>query len=340
MKKRIPEESPAVEGRTPSLAASLTRVPLCTVDGCPAPSDESWHHCFLCGKAEVQHHHLPKKGMGGHNPKSKIVAALCQKHHDQTDTVLGNCVKDYPDGTRHYLLWQIQPYKLLVERAIGEAGETTKHPSGNAVVKDVAVLARLSDHPQVTPNAVAFRGSAVLVSPLGEGMGTDSGPPSTLSATGVVGPDVSYEEGRLILRDGLPFERFQEIIASLEYMQRNLNWLIGDAALYGERTYGEESYQAFSGFERMGFGLERIKQCAWVAEKFSPVTRVISLSWSVHRIAAALPEPERAELLERAEREKMTVLEVREAIREPKPECMHSWLVGVRCSKCGKWEEG
>ena len=151
-------------------------------------------------------------------------------------------------------------------------------------------------------------------------------------------PDVCLEEGRLILRDGLLFKRFEEIVQNLESMQRNLNWFIGDAVVYGEKTYGESCYQAFSGFERMGFALERIKQAGWVASKFPPGTRVLALPWAAHRIVAALPEPERAELLARAEAEGMSTRELREAIQQASepaggdPEgCAHEW----KCSKCG-----
>jgi hypothetical protein len=58
-------------------------VPLCSVDGCPHPDSDEWHRCFVCGKQAVQHQHFPKKSLAGKG--AKIVAALCQYHHDKID---------------------------------------------------------------------------------------------------------------------------------------------------------------------------------------------------------------------------------------------------------------
>lgn len=147
-------------------------------------------------------------------------------------------------------------------------------------------------------------------------------------------PDYQYEEGHLILRENLPPERFQEIVAKLFYMRRNIDWLIGDAIVYAERTYGEEAYQYLPDFTEAGFGLEQIKQCAWVASKVDPSTRVPSLSFTHHRAVAALPEPEQTEWLKRAAAEGMSSRALHECVatkREPEP-CVHEW----KCTKCGK----
>ena len=61
-------------------------VPLCSVPGCPAASDDSWHRCFACGKQPIQHQHWPKLSQAG--KASRIVAALCPAHHDKIDNGL------------------------------------------------------------------------------------------------------------------------------------------------------------------------------------------------------------------------------------------------------------
>lgn len=60
----------------------MTHIPLCTVKGCPRPSDPDWHVCFIdgCNKQEGDHQHFPKKSLAGKG--AKIVAFLCRRHHE------------------------------------------------------------------------------------------------------------------------------------------------------------------------------------------------------------------------------------------------------------------
>ena len=66
----------------------------CSTKDCPWPFDPDIHHCWArcepwheCdGTASHQHH--PRKGMGGNNPNSKIVAILCLALHDAIDNGL------------------------------------------------------------------------------------------------------------------------------------------------------------------------------------------------------------------------------------------------------------
>jgi hypothetical protein len=259
----------------------------------------------------------------------------------------------------HYLYWESGlQRKDFVDRVIGEgrqdeaeresraelaAGKGVTFDSGKAAIQwlqeeprppariDARGTYQIGDTDEKAPETTYTDGPLVVV----DGR-DDPTEPVFHSRVGI--PDVSLEEGCLVLRDGLPFDRYQEIVSNLEATQRNLNWFIGDAVLYGERTYGEEAYQAFSGFESMGFGIERIKQAGWVASQFPPNTRVKALSWSAHRTVAALPEPERTELLERAADEGMTTRELREAA-SPKAACSHTWLTVRRCSQCHQWED-
>lgn len=98
----------------------------CTVKGCPDPRNETdfhtpWckgvHECF----GEATHQHWPKIGMGGNNPKSKIVACLCAGMHDAVDNSpkYGNAVMEI-NGQRVYRIWD-QHNATILERVIGEA---------------------------------------------------------------------------------------------------------------------------------------------------------------------------------------------------------------------------
>ncbi|OGF52805.1 MAG: hypothetical protein A2Z21_09435 [Candidatus Fraserbacteria bacterium RBG_16_55_9] len=347
------------------MSDAVTYVDVCTVDGCPHPNDNDFHRCLVDGRLEAQHHHWPKRGMGGRNLKSQIVACLCQRCHDNTDLIWGNGVLDFPTGERLYRIWRVIDNVTVAERVLREAkqGVVIGDEGGSGSLEDRNVPtsksqgkppALVPDHP---PTAFCISSGLLPVTdpledaePLTAGAQTPApettctdgplvvvelplfnGEPVFHSRVGI--PDYTSEEGRLILREGLLFERYEQIVQSLEYVQRNLNWHIGDAVVYGERTYGEEAYQAFSGFESMGFGIERIKQCGWVASQFPPSTRVLGAGWSAHRIVAALPEPERTQLLERAADEGMTTRDLREVIRGSKSECTHEPI--MRCRKCG-----
>ena len=385
---------------------SVTRVPLCAVAGCPWPNDPDIHVPWCGHGLAYEHHHWPKRSQGGKN----IVAILCPRCHARTDTDLGNCVKDYPDGTRHYLLWQVTPRKDLVDRVIGEGNRTKKHPSGHAV-EDGADPVPLSDHPPmrvkspeegwpwspqeeddadrettegmhgeaVQPGEEAEHGQDEAVSKdsggerpslhgmdggpalkwlppgesdldrpeLGSASAREPGPAHTIDATHTcqIGdslekapalPDVSYEATGLVLRDGLSWERWTEIGATLQQMERSVQWWIGDWLNYGERAYGEKYAQAI---ETTGMKCQTLMNCAYVASKIDLPARVDSLSWTHHREVAALEPAEQVEWLAKAEAEHMTSRELHEAVRPEKPFHEHVWLAGRMCSHCRAWEE-
>ena len=98
----------------PSRPAPVTRTKLnvCRVKDCPWP--ESEEHVPWCADEfpshryrQGTHQHFPKKGMGGNNPRSKIVAILCWECHDRIDNGpwWGNSVESRADG-RWYVAWK------------------------------------------------------------------------------------------------------------------------------------------------------------------------------------------------------------------------------------------
>lgn len=152
----------------------LSRV--CSTPGCPAayePEYSEWHRCWAQGIrghrcfGGLTHCHLPKKGMGGHNSASKIVACLCAGMHDAVDNGFkyGNAVILDSEGREVYRLWEVTiepPGKTLIERVIDEGGGKAKDdceapasswrreggPKGGARDRHAAQLpAPLSDHP-------------------------------------------------------------------------------------------------------------------------------------------------------------------------------------------------
>ncbi len=96
----------------------------CTVAGCPDPRNEAeWHlrPCLHIGGVEHaeggHHHHWPKQSQGG----TEIVGFPCAFCHDRIDNGnWGNKVEPFPDGTRHWLVWDLHG-ECLIDRVIGES---------------------------------------------------------------------------------------------------------------------------------------------------------------------------------------------------------------------------
>ena len=286
---------------------------LCSTPGCPAPNDAAWHipwcraikghKCF----GEPTHQHFPKRGMGGHNPQSKIVACLCAGMHDAVDNGFkyGNAVTLDGEGRGVYRLWEVTiepPGKTLIERVIGKCQGEPVEPRPELVEgQETAQDAR-----ETAPADLALAPTNLAI-------------PSQ--------PAIRYERRALVIEGPLSWERYEELCATLETMEEAVGFWIGDAIIRGEQEFGERAYQPWTA---KGYKAERLRQYAWVAQQFPPVTRV-SLSWTHHRIAAALPEPQA--LLERAVAEDLSTRELREIVQGAKPEegCHHSW----RCELCG-----
>lgn len=132
----------------------------------------------------------------------------------------------------------------------------------------------------------------------------------------------------LTLPEGLAFERWQDIGRELAAREKVLNWWIGDWWAFGEHRYGDRAKVAAEGVFGLGYGA--LANAASVCRAVETSRRREHLAWSHHVEIAPLVRkaPEQAEaLLERAERESMTVAQVRAAVREiqtgeatPRPE--------------------
>lgn len=111
--------------------SSITRTRLdgCATKDCPWRDDWDFHQIPWCQGLEgehfkvVTHQHFPKKGMGGNNPKSRIVALLCWDCHDRIDNRdWGNAVKEI-NGKRVYMIWDHLHGEILYERDIGASSD-------------------------------------------------------------------------------------------------------------------------------------------------------------------------------------------------------------------------
>lgn len=112
-----------------------------------------------------------------------------------------------------------------------------------------------------------------------------------------------------VLPDGLSYERWASIGASLQQIRDSINFWIGDWLIYGERHFGEDAYAAVRDDIKaiFGRGEESIDQAILVARSYPPDTRVPELKWSHHREALRreLPIEESIALLQTAREERL-----------------------------------
>jgi len=299
--------------------SKITSQPICTVKGCPAPNDPDWHvpwcqqirghHCF----GSATHAHWPKKSLSG---ESKIVACLCAGMHDAVDNGIkyGNAVIVDGEGRKVYRLWEVTiepPGKTLIERVIGGQWKRQK-----ALEQVDAPAAAEIDTESISQGRRTNTGMLEQVT-------------GDLVLPAVQESTISYQERALVIEGTLSWERYEELCATLETMEEAVGFWIGDAIIEGERLFGERAYQPW---KAKGYKAERLRQYAWVAQQIPPVTRV-TLSWTHHRAVAALPPPQQAEWLQRAQDEGLTTRQLHDCVavhREPSG-CQHEW----QCQKCG-----
>src|SRR3990167_10232734 len=90
---------------------ATTRIPLCTVKGCPAPSDPDFH-IPICGHGlEGHHHHVTKRSQGGKKGPQVFICPSC--HHEIDNGLWGNAVLDLADGTKLYRVWGLHNTTIL-----------------------------------------------------------------------------------------------------------------------------------------------------------------------------------------------------------------------------------
>ena len=259
-------------------------IPLCSVSGCPAPSDPDWHIPWCGHGLAGEHHHVPKRSQGG----KEIVAFLCPTCHFEVDnaTRYKNEVIER-ERRRFYRLWE--PAK-------------DHHEESWALI-----WRQLDDRTPVTarsPDADIRRVDTSLVRYLQEGPGLDQ---DADDAGGLreYGDDLP-ELDRLCRRGmALLYGAYR-----LKGLEDNWRWEMGDWMIDCESLMGEEAYQYFVPFRRDS----AMRQYLWVAQSVIPGNRT-ELSWSHNRAVAHLPPQGQAEWLSSAKAEGLTSAELAGLLR-------------------------
>jgi hypothetical protein len=107
------------------------------------------------------------------------------------------------------------------------------------------------------------------------------------------------------------FEEWQSCMQYILNASKHVNWWLGDMLNYGEKRYGI-MYQEW--LNKTGLDIQTLRNAKWVASKIEPSLRRYNLSFDHHKEVASLEPLKQDELLDRAEKEKLT----REQLRAEK----------------------
>lgn len=117
----------------------------------------------------------------------------------------------------------------------------------------------------------------------------------------------------LSFKGDVPFEEWMRSGYQLAVITKGVMFWIGDWLNFGENRYGEKYSQALE----MGlFEIETLRNVSWVCRKVPAAVRRFNLSFGHHTEVAPLDLEKQGEYLERAEREQLTVMELRRLIHK------------------------
>ncbi len=310
---------------------SVTRQSLvkCKTKGCPFTPDEHEEWMSLCRQApehghrddQLSHQHLPKKGMGGHNSKSKIVSILCWPMHDRIDNKdWGNAVRDIPGRGRVYFAWDLHGNTLIERDLVPEEGD-----EGVAGGPISAALEAVHS---------PFFLEGLVNKEEGDGLDTHvSGADS--NATGrVVGesakassPDkpastpgnntVGDRQLRPVHGSGvLTHEQRVAIAQEIKDTEWNRQWYAGDTGNQWIAELGESAEQYLSDF---GYVQESLANILRVCAAIPPPYRNGNLRFSHHVVVYQLPREDQMLRLMECEEEQWSVAEFRRQVKGTKP---------------------
>ena len=118
----------------------------------------------------------------------------------------------------------------------------------------------------------------------------------------------------LSLPENTSFKQWEKLGKDLFQAARDLPWMIGDWLNFGERKYGERYAQAL---EMGRYDYVTLRKCSWVCRHVPPERRRPSsvLSFKHHEVITPLEPEEQEEMLDLAERESLTVEELRYEVK-------------------------
>jgi N6-adenosine-specific RNA methylase IME4 len=116
----------------------------------------------------------------------------------------------------------------------------------------------------------------------------------------------------LTLPEDLSYERWVSIGDTLKRMEKSVQWWIGDWLRFGERKYGQMYTQAL---EATNLEYQTLANAKWVADKVEFSLRRENVPFSHYKEIAALPPDQQEAMLDRTERDELTVRELRQEVK-------------------------
>lgn len=148
-------------------------------------------------------------------------------------------------------------------------------------------------------------------------------------------PQHTFQPTTLRLREGLSYKAWERVGRDvLQPITRGTQWWIGDWLLYGEQRFGEKYAQAI---DATGYEAGTLANMNWVSAAIAPSRRRENLSWGHHQVIAPLPPVDQERWLVLAEREGLSVSDLRRRVKEAKgAPALASPNSARRCSVCGQ----
>jgi hypothetical protein len=120
----------------------------------------------------------------------------------------------------------------------------------------------------------------------------------------------NYTQTRLVLPDGLSFEKWLEIGKTLGKAGSSVMWWLGDWWVYGEHRYGERVKAAVES----DYSFQTLMDAGWVSRQVGTSDRSEVLSWGHHWQVASLEAVDQRVMLKRAEECKWSVRELKREV--------------------------
>lgn len=114
----------------------------------------------------------------------------------------------------------------------------------------------------------------------------------------------------------LSIEEWRSCVAMFQYVEGAAQWWIGDSLIYGEKQPWGKMYAKV--VDEMGIDYQTARNCKWIAENFQLSRRRDKLSWGHHGEVAGLNPKVADRLLDKAERDNLSVAKLRKLVKEHK----------------------
>lgn len=131
----------------------------------------------------------------------------------------------------------------------------------------------------------------------------------------ILSKGIEFTKTGLSFNKNATFDEWVEAGKKLSTVNKYVQFWIGDWILHGERSYGEMYAQAL---DQTLYSYTTLTHAKWVASRIPPERRRPNLSWSHHHEIADLEPEDQDELLDEAEKQKLSVSKFRKLVFQKK----------------------